>query len=604
MNQHTKLLVATGLMSMLITAASGQIYRWDTGEVIPRTDGITPGPDLTMSVYDLVAADFSGGLDLSRANFSQCDLSLAHFDDANLTDTIFISSNISGAQFDRAIINGARMPGTLTSDQLYSTASYVAGDISGVWLSNNNLENWDLSGQNVTDVWFDNSTGFTAAQLYSTASYQSKNIQGVGLNGIDLTGWDFTDQNVCGVRFDDSLTADQLYSTASYQRQDMNGIYFAGDVTGWDLTDQDITGVTFRKVTTAELYSTASYKARDLWGLGFMATNLSGFDLSNQNLNRSYFAGVMLHDDTNIAGSSFKDAWFSGTTIYTDDLSGMDFSGSTFSGSRISSVNCDSINLHQVNMYSDSSLYGNFQNAIFTDAWLYQVSLTGEFTGADFRGAHLYQSWSSDDAIQPDGHVTVLRLYPGDAVIIRDYDGQIPITIDYLLTMQTELVQGVPSQTSELKILFEDGDWGSTISFADLIQTIDLDGTLALGFADDVTRPDLASLIGTSFQVFDWNGHLPAGMTFREVAWQAGYDWDISDLYIGGTVTLLDAPLAGDCNLDHNLDFSDLAAALPCLLGPEKVLEIDCRCADMDGDMDLDLADLAIFQQGFTGTLP
>ena len=48
--------------------------RWDTGEVIPGTEGITPGPEVRLVGWNtddrnLRYADFSGGLDLTNAYF-------------------------------------------------------------------------------------------------------------------------------------------------------------------------------------------------------------------------------------------------------------------------------------------------------------------------------------------------------------------------------------------------------------------------------------------------------------------------------------------------------------------------------------------------------
>ena len=43
---------------------------------------------------------------------------------------------------------------------------------------------------------FSGNTGFTASQLYSTASYASGDLTGIGLHGNDLTGWNFANQNL------------------------------------------------------------------------------------------------------------------------------------------------------------------------------------------------------------------------------------------------------------------------------------------------------------------------------------------------------------------------------------------------------------------------
>ena len=55
-------------------SAHADIYSWKTGEVIPGTEGIEPGPDLKLEFWNtdennLQYADFSGGLDLGGSSF-------------------------------------------------------------------------------------------------------------------------------------------------------------------------------------------------------------------------------------------------------------------------------------------------------------------------------------------------------------------------------------------------------------------------------------------------------------------------------------------------------------------------------------------------------
>ena len=54
--------------------ARADIFRWDTGELIPGTEGIEPGPGVDLAVWrtddhNLRYADFSGGLNLESADF-------------------------------------------------------------------------------------------------------------------------------------------------------------------------------------------------------------------------------------------------------------------------------------------------------------------------------------------------------------------------------------------------------------------------------------------------------------------------------------------------------------------------------------------------------
>ena len=62
-------------------------------------------------------------------------------------------------------------------------------------------------------------------------------------------------------------------------------------------------------------------------------------------------------------------------------------------------------------------------------------------------------------------------------------------------------------------------------------------------------------------------------------------------------------PLAPtDCNSDGAVDLFDYGDIKACLSGPGSGLPFpDCNCFDVDGDIDVDLSDVARFQAEFTG---
>ena len=63
-------------------------------------------------------------------------------------------------------------------------------------------------------------------------------------------------------------------------------------------------------------------------------------------------------------------------------------------------------------------------------------------------------------------------------------------------------------------------------------------------------------------------------------------------------------PLPNDLDCDADLDLVDFAAVVGCLSGPNTAVPHSfCRHADSDSDGDRDLADVARFQNGFTGNL-
>ena len=54
-------LIVVVLCSLLAASfAHADIYRWDTGEVIPGTEGIEPGPGVNLSHMDLERARLQG----------------------------------------------------------------------------------------------------------------------------------------------------------------------------------------------------------------------------------------------------------------------------------------------------------------------------------------------------------------------------------------------------------------------------------------------------------------------------------------------------------------------------------------------------------------
>ncbi len=87
-----------------------------------------------------------------------------------------------------------------------------------------------------------------------------------------------------------------------------------------------------------------------------------------------------------------------------------------------------------------------------------------------------------------------------------------------------------------LRVVFEDDQWGSTITFEPGIP-VTLDGTLELLFDDDANP---MSLVGTTYQLFDWTGVEPAGQ-FEYILTQNGLLWNTGRLYTTGEVTLIGA---------------------------------------------------------------
>jgi uncharacterized protein YjbI with pentapeptide repeats len=595
----------------------------------------------------LVGADLNGawlyGTVLSNADLSMADLRDVNFQQARLNGANFTDADIRGAEFVETVFRG------FTPGQLYSTASYKSGDLTGIDFRSNNLGGWNFAGKNLTNAGFQDArltnadftgavvkgavfidSGLTASQLYATASYQSGDLTGIKLALNDLSGWDFAGKNLTNANLGESnltntdftganvrsislsdtvshgFTAEQLYSTASYQARDLTGIFLgwplphlSNDLSGWNFAGQNLTNAYFstttltntdftnaevrgaaffdtttRGFTAAQLYSTASYKAGDLTGIRFgyqfsynSDTDLSGWSFSGINLTGADFANVRLSNADFTGASVYRanfasttsrgftaDQFYSTSTYQSGDLSGIIFGAFWVDGegNNLSGWTFADKNLTGARFYKTILNNADFRGAILHRTDFYLATLTGaNFGAADVRGASPNLDGSiTTNMIWPDGNIHGLDLAGTRSLIVRNYDGDrfanmIPIVVEQRLNMDA---------TSTLRMLFEASAWGSTISFTPNIPVV-FGGTLELDFAAGV---NVDSQNGRTIRIFDWTGVTPIG-TFNNLV--SPYEWDLSKLYTTGEVTLLPVPgLLGDFNNDGLVDAADYVA--------------------------------------------
>ena len=179
--------------------------------------------------------------------------------------------------------------------------------------------------------------------------------------------------------------------------------------------------------------------------------------------------------------------------------------------------------------------------------------LTGwDFSGQDLAGADLLGIWLDADECQfffcrsaggPDaivraisvtrntirefGAINGLDLEAGETLVVRDSD--IGITVNDSMNV----VSG-----GTLELVLGDADWGSTMAVAAGV-TPDLGGTLRVRFAD---QANLASMLGTTFDFFDWPGVLETNNRFDAIELPPGTQWDLNQLYVTGTAKLTAIP--------------------------------------------------------------
>jgi uncharacterized protein YjbI with pentapeptide repeats len=242
-------------------------------------------------------------------------------------------------------------------------------------------------------------------------------------------------------------------------------------------------------------------------------------DLSQANLSNAFLAGNF--------------ATFPGDPGDYAVVPGADLSGANLTGANLANANFAGF------IYEFSFAYGaNFTNANLSGA---------DARGADFLYA-VFANTNTSNLIQSDGHVAGLSLTSGDSLVVRDYDVDpgLPVVPNIIVEGQLSM-----SGTGTLRMEFDADAWDSKISFAPGI-SVARGGTLELTFVPEV---NLATQIGRTIDLFDWNGVTPTG-TFHV---SSLYTWNLTNLYTTGEVTLTAAPgiVPGDFNGNVVVDAAD-----------------------------------------------
>ncbi|MCF7849387.1 MAG: pentapeptide repeat-containing protein [Kiritimatiellales bacterium] len=373
-----------------------------------------------MTNVNMRAANLTGA-SLNGAKLLDSDLSLANLTGADLGGAILTGADITDAEIRGANFGSTTYHG-LTSNLLYSTASYKAKTLGSIGLVWNDLGRWSFAGQNMAGANFYRAilaqTDLESANL-TDANFENTVLTNANLHSANLTGASFLDANITGVDFTNSIvaganffsttymgfTSNQLYSTASYQAKNLKGIgLLANDLKGWDFAGQDLTDASFYQTelkganftnavikgadfsgtggesgfSSNQLYSTASYQVKDLSGAGFAHNTLDGWDFSGQNLNGADFYRASL-GNANLTNAIIRDANLSDTVRDGWGLASTQF----YSTASYQLKNLSGINLSGNRMRDWDFSGQNLTGSDFTGATL---------TDANFSGANLHLS--------------------------------------------------------------------------------------------------------------------------------------------------------------------------------------------------------------------
>ena len=231
---------------------------------------------ISLSGNDLRAWDFSWQ-NLQNADFSS--YKYGEFSEREQIE-IYHYTDLSDADFTDADIKGAGFAATnLTMQQLYSTASYKEGDLSGVSLGGKDLNAWDFSGQNLQKADFSSKIlDWDMGENMSAKEFIS-NLKGANFSNANIKGSNFAMTN---------FSKEQLYSTASYKSGDLSCTSFGGnDLKAWDFSGQNLQNSDFASKTLTNYFVSKSFTT-NLEGANFTGADLRGANLSGAEGNPIY----------------------------------------------------------------------------------------------------------------------------------------------------------------------------------------------------------------------------------------------------------------------------------------------------------------------------
>lgn len=225
---------------------------------------------------NLTSANLSA-TDLSFADLSDTDLTDTRLDYASLEATRFDNAVLRGTNMAGTTSRGFSL------QQLQSTASYQSRVVQGVSWDDCNLGGFDFSGLDLTGSTFrraslpilDNSiiagVNFSGAtlrynELASTASFQARDLSDIVLSGVQMSGWDLSGLNLKGANFENA----NLFS-AKLQDSDLRLANLASLLLGADLSGADLRNANLRPVILdSTIFSPATiYSQWTVFPVGF-----------------------------------------------------------------------------------------------------------------------------------------------------------------------------------------------------------------------------------------------------------------------------------------------------------------------------------------------
>ena len=129
------------IASVFIPLSQADIVRWDNRELIPGTQGLTPGPAAQLDGKYLAFADLDG------ANLAFANLQSANLQHARLRSSVLTDANLSQANLAAADVVAANIAGADVSAANLTGAFLQWADFTGATLTEANLTDAGFSGR-------------------------------------------------------------------------------------------------------------------------------------------------------------------------------------------------------------------------------------------------------------------------------------------------------------------------------------------------------------------------------------------------------------------------------------------------------------------------
>ena len=106
--------VALVFLIAMAGSSRADIFRWDNGQLIPGTEGITPGPGVQLDHHELAYADLRNQ-DLTGSRFDFSNLSYARLQTSTLTNANLSGANLANANLSRSTLTNANLSGAVVT---------------------------------------------------------------------------------------------------------------------------------------------------------------------------------------------------------------------------------------------------------------------------------------------------------------------------------------------------------------------------------------------------------------------------------------------------------------------------------------------------------